>query len=49
MDWQSLLWVGLIVALFIVMLRGCGGGGCGSGSRRAAARDDESRSADGSS
>jgi hypothetical protein len=36
MDWQTLLWIGGLVALFFVMMRGCGGmaGGCGMGSRR---------------
>jgi hypothetical protein len=36
MDWQSLLWIGGLVVLFFVMMRGCGGmaGGCGMGSRR---------------
>ncbi len=35
MDWQALLWIGGLVALFFVMMRGCGGmaGGCGMGSR----------------
>lgn len=32
MDWQALLNVVVIVALFLVMMRGCGrmGGGCGT-------------------
>ena len=36
MDWQTLLWLGGLVALFFIMMRGCGGmsGGCGMGSRR---------------
>lgn len=36
MEWQSLLWIGGLVLLFWVMMRGCGGmaGGCGMGSRR---------------
>ena len=36
MDWQTLLWVGGLVALFFMIMRGCGGmsGGCGMGSRR---------------
>lgn len=36
MDWQTLPWIGGLVALFFVMMRGCGGmsGGCGMGSRR---------------
>ncbi len=31
MDWQTLLWMGGLVAVFFVMMRGCGGmaGGCG--------------------
>jgi hypothetical protein len=36
MDWQALLWIGGLIVLFFVMMRGCGGmsGGCGMGSRR---------------
>jgi hypothetical protein len=36
MNWQTLLGIGGLVALFFVMMRGCGGmsGGCGMGSRR---------------
>lgn len=48
MDWQSLLWAGGLVALIIVMMRGCGGmaaGGCGMGSRRRATGDDGTRQA----
>ncbi len=35
MDWQTLLWIGGLVALVFVMMRGCGGmaGGCGMGGR----------------
>ena len=37
MEWQTLLWIGGLMVLFFVMMRGCGGmagGGCGAGSRR---------------
>ena len=45
MDWQTLLWLGGLVALFFIMMRGCGGmaGGCGMGSRR---RDTSAKSSD---
>lgn len=43
MDWTNLLWLGAFVALFFVMMRGCGGmaGGCGMGARRAGRRDED--------
>lgn len=40
MEWGTLIWVGAIVLLFFVMMRGCGsmmrrmGGGVGCGMRR---------------
>lgn len=35
MDWQTLLWIGGLVALFVIMMRGCGMSGAGGmGSRR---------------
>lgn len=44
MDWQSLAWIGFVVVLFVVMMRGCGGmmagGGCGMGSRRPKPHDE---------
>lgn len=43
MDWQSFVWIGFVVVLFLVMMRGCGGmmaGGCGMGSRRREQRDE---------
>ena len=45
MDWQTLLWIGGLVALFFVMMRGCGGmaGGCGMGSRRGDTRENPQR------
>lgn len=45
MDWQSLLWIGGLLVLFFVVMRGCGGmaGGCGMGSRRGNTRENRLR------
>lgn len=31
MEWQTLVWVGVIILLFFVMMRACGGMGRGAG------------------
>lgn len=48
MDWTTLTWIGVLVVLAFVMLRGCGGmaGGCGMGSRHTDGDNEDQRQRD---